>query len=636
LSVSVTFGGCREKAQENSVHADYSPSSTNAGGAVEKQNSVLIRRDANTLFSSTEVPVFELSLPSSEWEALQRNAVREEYTSAKLWFEGEAVGWVGLRFKGGHSTLFACVEREANARCAKLSMKIKFNKYQKRKRLFGLERLNFHGMTRDATKMSDKIAYELFRNMGIVAPRSHWARLVINGKSQGLFALVEQIDGQFAADRFEVPVKGNGNLYKEVWPIDADESYFARGIKTNKHVATHERFVAFGSELASAKPHEVLSVLDKWSDTDQLYAYMAVDDAISNWDGISAWYCEGEICDPHNYYWYVDETKDKFTLIPWDMDQALTIRTPLAHIPHWTTQPSDCRKRYKAFRKTELTAPGCEVFFQGLLTERSRYADAIQKLLDGPFQEKLIHAKIDRYADIIEDEIAKDPALVGVESWRASVDDLKERIPLLILKLEALRDGQEITPLSLDPTSLTDFESLGELQFALGIDRSSNPNSTSSQSLNQTDPIEGMKDARFNFTFVEETDSSKTWHFVVLPIEGGENDLSLLTGIRLSIVADQDRTVRLDLQSREYSQKGGRRFGWEIGVSDTPTRIALRFTDAHMPAWANPKPPETIEEILTNVHALVFRPSPIRDADGSMGGGAQDTGFLQVDSIEFF
>ena len=55
-----------------------------------------------------------------------------------------------------------------------------------------------------------------FREMGVPAPRSVHARLIINGQFNGIYALTEQIDGRFTRENFD---DGTGNLYKEIWPI---------------------------------------------------------------------------------------------------------------------------------------------------------------------------------------------------------------------------------------------------------------------------------------------------------------------------------------------------------------------------------------------------------------------------------
>ena len=52
--------------------------------------------------------------------------------------------------------------------------------------------------------------------MGVPAPRSVHARLIINGQFNGIYALTEQIDGRFTRENFD---DGTGNLYKEIWPI---------------------------------------------------------------------------------------------------------------------------------------------------------------------------------------------------------------------------------------------------------------------------------------------------------------------------------------------------------------------------------------------------------------------------------
>ena len=46
------------------------------------------------------------------------------------------------------------------------------------------------------------LAYGLYREQGLPAPRSTWALLKVNGEDLGLFSMVEQIDGRFTAENF--------------------------------------------------------------------------------------------------------------------------------------------------------------------------------------------------------------------------------------------------------------------------------------------------------------------------------------------------------------------------------------------------------------------------------------------------
>ena len=71
--------------------------------------------------------------------------------------------------------------------------------------------------------------------MGVVAPRSVHARLIINGEYYGVYALTEQIDEQFIAYNYK---DASGNLYKEVWPLNylgaaTDQDEFLEKLKTN-------------------------------------------------------------------------------------------------------------------------------------------------------------------------------------------------------------------------------------------------------------------------------------------------------------------------------------------------------------------------------------------------------------------
>jgi spore coat protein CotH len=75
-------------------------------------------------------------------------------------------------------------------------MKIKFNEYDSKNRFYGLKRLNFHGYRWDYTYIKERLAYDLYRSMGIITPRAAWAILVVNNELSGLFGMVEQIDGQ--------------------------------------------------------------------------------------------------------------------------------------------------------------------------------------------------------------------------------------------------------------------------------------------------------------------------------------------------------------------------------------------------------------------------------------------------------
>ena len=81
-------------------------------------------------------------------------------------------------------------------------------------------------MNNDPTLMRERLGYLMFAEAGVPSPRATHARVLINGEFVGLFALIEQIDGRFRTRPLRETV--NGNLYKEVWPFDADGAKFSQ------------------------------------------------------------------------------------------------------------------------------------------------------------------------------------------------------------------------------------------------------------------------------------------------------------------------------------------------------------------------------------------------------------------------
>lgn len=628
LSAVPVLSGCRGEATSN-------PGAGDGDGDDQILDTPFALDDADTLFETDSVPVFELSMPDAAWDRLQEQAILERYTQANLTFNGRDIGEIAVRFKGAFGSLVLCFDEEGNLTCPKLSMKLKFSEYEENKRFFGLKRLNLHSMARDESKLREKISYKLFRDMDIPAPRSSWARLVVNGESLGLFSLVEQVDGRFTDDRFEGG--GDGNLYKETWPATDVEGYFEDGIDTNEETATHETFIGFYDALASAGDSELLSTLEQWTDVDALYTYMAVHDGIGNWDGVTAWYCGDYGCFPHNFYFYQDETEDFFTLIPWDLDATLRAVTPFDHVPHWT-DPGDCNTRYPVFGLIEVQAAGCTPVFQALASDRSRYEAAIDSFLTGPFQLDALESQIDQYVDFIDEEIEADPTMYGLMPWLADVDRLRGELPLLLEKLTALRNGESISAFTLDPKAVADFEDLNALQFNLGAAIYSNDASSANVGLNGNGALGGGQDLLMEFTFRDQgTTGWEQWAVVQLRMESSPTDVSALTGIRFTVVTDSAREVRIDLESDNQSAADtGAKLGWYVSSDATPRQITVLFADAAIPEWA-PSPGDDRDLVLQTIRGLTLNPQVNgRDGNGLLGDGVEDVGILQVDDIEFF
>jgi spore coat protein H len=374
------------------------------------------------VFDPSEVHVYELSLDAERWAALQRNARDEEYTEADLSAAGRSLGRIGLRFKGSLGTLASCFADDGTPRCEKLSMKLKFDEYLPDQRFFGLKRLNFNSMLFDDTLMHERLGYRVYREMGIVAPRSAHARLIINGEDWGVFSLVEDVDGRFTAQHFE---GGDGNLYKEAWPGNADAALLLDAIETNEDVADHSGFLQFQADLLGASPEQRPAVAERYLDVDAALAYLAIDQAITNWDGVTAFYCYDDDCENHNYYWYQAEAEPRFALIPWDLDNTFET-SPLAGVPGLFERQQDCSLRYDAMGRT-LRAPACDPLLGALISaDGSRYAAQLDRLLAGPFAPGVIEAWIDEIETLLAPEVQTDARGPDASTFEAAVARLRD------------------------------------------------------------------------------------------------------------------------------------------------------------------------------------------------------------------
>ena len=393
---------------------------------------------AAQVFDQTVVRRFELTIAPADWQWLQDHARDEQYVAAELRYGDVVRARIGVRFKGSVGTLALCFDGQGQRTCPKLSMKLHFDEYVPGQRFAGLGHLDFHAMIRDPSHMKERLGYGLFRAAGVVAPRSAHARLIVNGADQGLFALVEQIDGEFTEDHFGLADDGEGNLYKEVWPVHATAEPYRAALETNRGATTSvDRMVRFAGALRTATPATFRQVIASWTDLPTLVSYLAVDRLIDSWDGIVAWYCPSNDpagCSNHNFYWYEESGRDKVWLVPWDLDLTMQVPNPIRTqyaMPDWNASPTDCAPR-RVFLGFWGRPPACDHLI-GLMAQVlwPDYQARTAALLAGPASAATLEAEIAAMETLLGPEVATDGFGPGVAAWRQAVADLRADLPRL-------------------------------------------------------------------------------------------------------------------------------------------------------------------------------------------------------------
>jgi spore coat protein CotH len=137
-----------------------------------------------------------------------------DYVRADLEFGPYKFKDVGVRYKGNGTFLSS---RES----LKRPLKIDLNQFVKGQKLGGMSQLNLHNSVRDPSGMNEAIAYRLFRDGGVPAPRTAYARVYVtvpgihDRRYFGLYNLVEDVGSAFAQEWFTVK---QGAIFKPVAP----------------------------------------------------------------------------------------------------------------------------------------------------------------------------------------------------------------------------------------------------------------------------------------------------------------------------------------------------------------------------------------------------------------------------------
>ena len=367
---------------------------------------------SDVIFDQNTLHTFEIIIPEKNLEKIDADPTAEQYVEANLKFNGEELSAVGIRYKGSVGAFVGSVSGEDWANpsgyktATKISMKVKIDWKGADRTFYGLKKLQFHSQNLDPSQMRERLGYWLFGQMGVIAPRSVHARLVINGEYYGVYALTEQVDEQFIAENYKGAI---GNLYKEAWPLNylgevTDTARFLMKLKTNKEKNPNtNRTLDFAKAIVNANDEELRALIIKKMNLNQIIAHIVVDRMIRNDDGPFHWYCFGSGCRNHNFYWYEQPKNQKFHLIPWDMDNAFQNIAGKPNrvtkiVDDWGEISNDCEPFISAAKKIKQKSAACDKLTRGWISFSNEFDSLKTVFLNGPFSEASVNAKLDEWS----------------------------------------------------------------------------------------------------------------------------------------------------------------------------------------------------------------------------------------------
>ena len=245
------------------------------------------------------------------------NGVEFHYAHANLEFAGTQFKDVGVRFKGNGTYMDARGSE-------KVPFKVDLNKYVKGQKLAGVETLNFHNAIADAGWMNEILAYRLYRDAGVPAPRSSYVRLYVtvtgtaDRRYLGLYTLAENVDENFFQARGG---SGAGALLKPVTvnPFrdlgDNWNAYVqAYDPKTDLTAAEQRRLIDFCRLVTRASDADLAARIGTLLDLDAFARYYAVLVWINNIDSL--------LDRGQNFYLHEHPTSHLYSFVPWDQDHS--------------------------------------------------------------------------------------------------------------------------------------------------------------------------------------------------------------------------------------------------------------------------------------------------------------------------
>lgn len=415
-----------------------SGSMATAGGAAVDPTKPFVTEptdEAAYLFDQSKVRTYNVLIAAADLAKIDQKPSAEVWVPARVEFEGATYGPFMVRYKGSAGSFKAPCTANGfeDPKAGKCSFKLGFDEVDPELRFYGLKKLNFHAMNADQSLMRDRLGYSLFRDSNVAAPRAMHARVLVNGKLEGLFIAVEQIDGRFTRARFSEG--GEGNVYKESWVAMRDEKDYVNALESNSDNPVVTGMLDFAKAVSTSA-----SAVEKFADRAYLMRYLAVDRVIANDDGALHFYCDANspnyLGTSHNFYWYQEEARPYFWLIPWDLDLAFD-RTPWTRInPAWHAQTSCACVQPPMY--DPQTPPSCDPMVKHFLTWRADYESEVDKFIGGPFADQAVQAKLNAWVTQIR-PLVMETAGVNQSPPVATWDDALSQLRMKIAGLRANR-----------------------------------------------------------------------------------------------------------------------------------------------------------------------------------------------------
>jgi spore coat protein H len=245
----------------------------------------------------TKLEQYELRIPQEAMDLFERDLYAPAQP-AKFLFAGREHD-VFVRLRGASSRTFP-----------KKSWKVEFPsgvEFQ------GRDELNLVAEYQDCTMMAEKLAYDTLAAMGVPAPRTKYVRVVINGKYQGVFVDIEQVDKHFL-EAHELADE-DASIYRCGWK-DCEMKTWKAPYQGEWEKRTNENdswddLDAFLAVVNHTSEPELVETLEKHLEVERYLRSMTMDVLMSN----------NYVEDSESFLIH-DQVTGKWSYVPWDLNNV--------------------------------------------------------------------------------------------------------------------------------------------------------------------------------------------------------------------------------------------------------------------------------------------------------------------------
>ena len=259
--------------------------------------------------------------PRHEGDRLAPNFYGFEFAYVKAGFEcdGVTLADTGLKLRGNSSYNWGVSAGHRRP------FKIDFDRFVEGQKLHGIPSFHLNNNAFDPSFLREALGYELFRQLGVPAPRTSFALLYLTIEGEvreeflGLYLVLEEIDNKAFLKQHFASAKGlllkpwsiaGLPYFGEQWP-----AYEARyNTRTEINARTARRTIDFIKLVNYADDATFRARIAQYLDVEEFLRFLAGQVILANMDSI--------LITGHNFYLYLDAGDDRFRFMPWDLNLA--------------------------------------------------------------------------------------------------------------------------------------------------------------------------------------------------------------------------------------------------------------------------------------------------------------------------